>query len=133
MAIHFYNPTDGNPSETAIKALTSKFAYLPDGGARVPADKFETISQNAEHIRANIDKIMSPQQFVPPTYADRQHYIDDVRSEPMWVTRGSENMVYLYDHFNKPVLGTNGKQISIGFNDPPPPEARELWGTDQGM
>jgi len=125
MAIHFYDPSDGNPAATAIKAMTSKYAYLPDGGARVPIDKLDTISNNAQVTLDNIETRISPAQFVPDTYANRQQYINDVKSSPSWVTRGSENRVYLYDHFGRSVMGNDGKQISLGFDDAPIPTHNE--------
>ena len=118
MAVHFYDQSDSNPAATAIKAMTSKYAYLPDGGARVPIDKLDTIANNAQVTLDNIQDRMSPAQFVPNTYANRQQYIYDVKASPSWVTRGAENKVYLYDHFGRAVMGINGKQISLGFDDP---------------
>lgn len=126
MAIHFYDPSDSNPASTAIKAMTSKYAYLPDGGARVPIDRLDTIASNAQVVLDNIETKMSPAQFVPNTYANRQQYIDDVKSSPSWVTRGAENKVYLYDHFGRPVMGTDGKQIGLGFDDPAMPNNNKM-------
>ena len=140
MAIHFYDPSDSNPAATAIKAMTSKYAYLPDGGARVPIDKLDTVSNNTQVALDDIETKMSPAQFVPNTYANRQQYIDDVKSSPSWVTRGADNKVYLYDQFGRAVMGTDGKQIGVGFDDPimpnrrtqESPELREFQQSQEG-
>ena len=117
LSIHFYDTTDGNPAATAIKALTSKYAYLPDGDARVPINRLDSISNNASAMLSDLENKMSPSQFVPDKYADRQQYIDNVKTSPTWITDEANKKILLIDPFNRPVMGKDGKQISIGFDD----------------
>ena len=118
IAIHVYDPSDGNPTATAIKSITSKYAYLPSGNARVPADKFDTISANVQTVMDNIaDTVLYPKGY-QDTYANRQQYIHDIMANGSWISSDAENKIYLVDNNNRPVLQSDGKQISVGYNDP---------------
>ena len=119
MAIHFYDPNNNDPAGTAIRSLISKYAYLPSGGARVPADRYDIVQNSTQAVLDGVEDLMSPAQFVPNTYANRQQYIDDLKSNPTWITRGAENKVELYDQEGRAVLGKDGKPLSVRFDDAP--------------
>lgn len=51
MANMVYKGMDGAAAITAAtKAFTGQYRFVPDGGARVPADKYDTVMQNARHM-----------------------------------------------------------------------------------
>ena len=121
MAIHYYDSSSGSIADAvdkAVSSMTHGYGYLPMGGARVPLDKVGAISSNIDSVISKLEDRISPAQYVPATYADRQHYITDLKVNPTWATDEANQRLMMYDHFGKPVMGMDGKQISVGFNDP---------------
>ena len=119
MAIKFYDPASGSIGDAvnkAVGAMTHGYGYLPSGD-RVPLNKIDSISTNIQFYQQHIGDLVSPQQYVPPTYASREHYIQDLQTSSSFLTDEANQRLLMIDNHGLPVLGLDGKQISVGFND----------------
>jgi hypothetical protein len=119
MAIKFYDPAAGSIKDAtnkAVAAMTHGYGYLPSGD-RVPLNRIDSISTNTQFYQQHIGDLVSPQQYVPPTYASREHYIQDLQTSSSFLTDEANQRLLMIDNHGLPVLGLDGKQISVGFND----------------
>ena len=117
----YYNnmkPTDA--AQKAADVFSKRYEFMPQGGARVPADKYEGVKFSADNMLSNIDNFAVPADI----YSDRLHgtvtkpenYYAWVKAAPTWVTSPNEDALWLKDPEDRWVRGKDGNPISVGFN-----------------
>lgn len=114
-----YYEKDPNAAQNAVQAFTSRYAFIPNGGARVPANKADAVKQNVQQTISNISLLA----VTPPEYSTGRHglptpqeYYNWVKAKPTWVTSPNEDALWLKDPMDKLVLGKDGKPVSVPFN-----------------
>lgn len=119
-AVYGSMPPD-QAADAAFNAFTSRYGYI--GVARVPADRRDVISQNAQ---ARLDALTEQNVAIPhvlnrPGAPTGQEYLGLLRSAPTWITSPQGDSIWLMDTGGKVVRDRRGNPISVPFNAPPPP------------
>lgn len=117
-AKQFYDK-DPNAAQAAIDSFTKKYEFMPNGGARVPADKFDAISQGAETVLGTLDKnAVTPQiyQTGRSGMVKPEDYYAWVKNSPTWVTSPNGDAIWLKDPMDRLVRDKSGKPISVRFD-----------------
>lgn len=105
----------------AVKAFTGGTQFI--GGARVPADKFSSVTQNASSTLSNLslDKIQIPAGIGEGVGPSKEEYLDTLRATPTWVTSPKDDALWLMDIGGRFVRDQNGNPVSVPFNSAPIP------------
>jgi hypothetical protein len=120
-------PTEA--TEKAIDAVIGHYQFMPNGGGRVPADRFSDVSANAQSTLndLSLDRVAVPARFgSAPSEPKPQEYIDNVKAAPTWVTGPKADRLFLLDPAGRVVKDKDGAAISVPFSQQrmmPPPAA----------
>ena len=109
-------------SAAAIKSFFGKFEYMPNGGARVPAAKFDAVSGNAADTLSKLtaDNVAVPANFGQTGQADKQEYLNVLKASPTWITSPRSDALWLVDRGGRLVRTTQGNLVEIKFDAPSP-------------
>ena len=123
----------GGAAAAAIKSFFGKFDYMPNGGARVPSDKFDAVSANAQSALSSVTEndIAVPTVFgmnVPPDAEgkggyigpDKSEYLGMLKAAPTWITSPKGDSLWLLDHEGRMVRTNDGKPFEVRFDTPKP-------------
>ena len=123
----------GGAAAAAIKSFFGKFDYMPNGGARVPSDKFDAVSANAQAALSSVTEndIAVPTVFgmnVPPDAEgkggyigpDKSEYLGMLKAAPTWITSPKGDSLWLLDHEGRMVRTNDGKPFEVRFDTPKP-------------
>jgi hypothetical protein len=137
--LSYYNQ-DATAADHAVAAFTDKYRFIPNGGARVPAEKYATVMSNAGQMLEGITPqgIAIPEGFraedtpearrlgaTMPTVHD---YISDLQTNPQWITSQKGDGLNLLDHAGRPVRDAKGGLFFVPFNGPLLPGATQPQG-----
>ena len=117
----FYD-RDPKAAQNAIASFTSKYEFMPNGGARVPSANFDAVNQNASAVLSALDasKISVPSLYGQPGQPKPDEYLDVLRSAPSWITSPKADALWLMDSGGRLVRTKDGSPVSVPFNAPPP-------------
>lgn len=117
-AKQYYNK-DPAAAQNAIQAFTSKYEFMPNGGARVPANVFDAVTKNAETAVATLEnKAVAPAQYTTGFHGQPKpdEYFNWVKNSPTWVTSPHEDALILKDPQDRIVRDKDGKPITVPFS-----------------
>jgi hypothetical protein len=136
-----YYDRDNAAAANAATAFTSKYEFLPNGGARIPKDAFDAVTRNAQVALDQIDKLaVAPMSYTSGIAGQPkpEEYYAWVKNSPTWVTSPDASSIILKDPQNRVVTGKDGKPISIKFNQAAPPSGQgsqmsdiDMWAASQ--
>lgn len=118
-----------NPAQAAVKAFTSQYEFMPNGGARIPADKAPAIYEGAGSVLNSIDEHSIsnvPSSYVSESTPNAERiagrpraseYAELLKAAPQWITHGNE--IWLMDSQGRIPLNKQGKPFSVPFNIQP--------------
>lgn len=111
---------DPNAAQNAISSFISKYEFLPNGGARVPAKSFDAVTTNAQ---ATLNGLSAENVAIPPVFGQTgapstDEYLGMLRASPTWITSPKEDALWLMDHGGRIVKDRGGKPVSVPFNAP---------------
>ncbi len=109
-------------ASAAVKSFFGRFDYMPNGGARVPANVMDAVSANA---RSTLDGLALEHIAVPPRFGQQgqpeaQEYVDTIKAAPTWITSPKSDALWLVDYGGRIVRGKDDRPIAVPFNRPPP-------------
>jgi hypothetical protein len=109
---------DQSPVQSAIDAFTKNYIFLPNGGARVPIDKEDAVTANAENLLAGIKagQIAVPPSYGQPNQPTPQEYAEELKAKPTWRNSPDDKGIMLYDKANRIVRDTSGKPVMVPFD-----------------
>lgn len=118
-----YYDRDPHAAANAIDSFTAKYEFMPDGGARVPRERYDAVSANAA---ATLRGLALDQIAVPPLFGQHgmpsgDDYLRVLRTAPTWITSPNVDALWLMDNGGRVVRGRDGKPIAVPFAAPPPP------------
>lgn len=126
MAKSFYQKgiyaTPSDAAQAAIKSFTNRYEFMPNGGARVPTDKFANVMQSANEVLNNLSNIAAPPDIYNTGFhglPKAEEYFNAVKGAPTWVTSKNEDAIVLKNSMGKIVLDKEGKPISVPFTIKP--------------
>jgi hypothetical protein len=118
----FHQEDPSSAADKAVTALTGHFEFMPNGGARVPADRYADVTSNAQD---KINGLSLANVRVPEVYGrgtaapSPQSYIDELKAGTgVWFTDLKADRVTLMDKGGGVVKDQNGQPISILFSQP---------------
>jgi hypothetical protein len=110
-----------DPSEAttkAIDAVVGHYQFMPNGGGRVPADRYADVSANA---RTTLDRLSLGNVRVPDVCGkgagtpSPQDYVDQLKAQGSWITGPKADRLLLMDHAGRIVKDTSGNDIAVPF------------------
>jgi hypothetical protein len=125
--LKYYN-NDAAPGTHAVEAFTSKFRFIANGGARVPADKYDAVMGNAGQMLTNLSPttIAVPPEFrteetpearrLNPTAPAASDYIANLQANPTWITSPKADALWLLDSGGRVVRDPKGNPVAVPFN-----------------
>ncbi len=121
--VYYNRMAPADAAQEAIKAFTSRFEFMPNGGARVPTKSFDTVQANAQGLLDNLEKTA----IAPPIAELKYHglpnevdYFNHTKAAPTWITSPKGDSLLLKDPWGGLVRGKDGKPVSVYFNAPAP-------------
>jgi hypothetical protein len=118
----FHQEDPSTAADHAVTAVTGHFQFMPNGGARVPADRYADVTSNAQD---KINGLSLANVRVPEVYGrgtaapSPQAYIDELKAGTgVWFTDLKADRVTLMDKGGGVVKDQNGEPISILFSQP---------------
>ncbi len=110
-------------TEAAIGAFTGKFEFMPNGGARVPRDKFAAVSANAATLLRGLDEsgVAVPDIYGKPGMPKPSEFVDMLRASPHWITAPGADALWLLDAYGRLARDKAGKPLAVPFSSPAPP------------
>ena len=119
------SPDSAAAVAASLESFFGKFEYMPNGGARVPAAKFDAVSGNAQTMLSNLTpgSIAVPTNFGQTGQPDRDEYVNVLRASPTWVTSPRSDALWLMDNEGRIVRTTGGKPLEVRFDAPAPQAA----------
>jgi len=119
-AKQFYN-RDTSAAADAVKSFIGKYEFLPNGGARVPVDKADAVTQGAvETLRTlTADKIAVPPVFGGLGQPTTEDYAASLRSAPTWITSPRNDALWLMDAGGRLVRDKGGLPVAVPFSYQP--------------
>jgi hypothetical protein len=122
-AIYGVPPTQAR--NDAISAFIGHYEYLP-GAARVPVGSMDATSHNVAYMLHTMSPatIAVPTDYGQPGMPSRQAYIEELRSQPYWITHVTPNgstALWLLDRHMHVVMGTDGKPFQVPVTTTPMP------------
>lgn len=117
----FYD-RDPAAAQNAADSFTSKYEFMPNGGARVPTKQFDAVSANS---RATLDGLSTEHIAVPELYGkpgqpSADEYTALIKASPTWITSPKADALWLIDNGGRLVRGKDGVPLSVPFNAPSP-------------
>jgi hypothetical protein len=141
----FKHEDPSEASQKAIDAVVGHYVFMPNGGARVPADRESDVGANARVTLEglSLDNVAVPARFAGAELTDPgavtrpgaatepkpQSYIDMVKAAPTWVTGPKADRLLLLDPAGRLVTDKTGAPISVPFAQGPPAMALPPAGT----
>lgn len=126
MAKSFYQKgiysTPSDAAQAAIKSFTDRYEFMPNGGARVPTDKFSNVMQAANEVLYNLPNIAASPDIYNTGFhglPKAEDYFNAVKGAPTWVTSQNEDAIMLKNSQGKFVLNKDGKPITVPFTAKP--------------
>ena len=128
--LSYYNQ-DGQAAQHAVDAFTSRYRFIANGGARVPADKYDTVMGNAGQGLEGLtpQNTAIPQGFrtedtpeakrLGATMPTAQDYIANLQANPTWITSQKGDGLNLLDHADRLVRDTKGNPFFVPFDGKP--------------
>jgi len=117
--IYNFNEDASTAASNAVKAFTSKYDFMPNGGAAVPTDKFDSVKQNSDLVL----KYISSYAMAPNEYNTGRHglptpdeYYNAIKGNHTWVAAKNGNGLNLLDQNGAPVLDKHGKIFTMPYN-----------------
>ena len=112
-------------ASAAVKSFFGRFDYMPNGGARVPANVMDAVSANA---RSTLDGLGPEHIAVPPRFGQQgqpepQEYINTIKAAPTWITSPKSDALWLMDYGGRIVRGKDDRPVAVPFNRPLPAPA----------
>ncbi len=113
-----YFDHDPQAAKNAVSSFVSKWDFMPNGGGRVPADRFSDVQTNA---RSTLDKLALSQIAVPDIFGKRgepsaEEYLDQVKAAPTWVTSPNADALLLMDPYGRFVRDKKGQFVTVPFD-----------------
>jgi hypothetical protein len=113
-------------ADDAVKSALGKFAFLPDGGARIPVDREAAITANAKALLdvASLDWMKAPDIYSgerAPGLASADDWLRQLKAAPTWVTAG--NAIRLMDNGGRFVRHKDGGFVEVPFDKAAPAAA----------
>lgn len=132
-----YNNADpATAADNAVKAFTSNYEFMPNGGARVPADKFDNVRQTAQQTLAtlNAGKVAIPDLYGKPGMPKPDDYLRTLKAAPSWITSPKADSLWLMDHEGRIVRNSDGDPINVPFSAQPSASlGPQLYGPAHNM
>lgn len=112
----------GTAAQTAIDAFVGHYAFLPNGGAMIPASSLDNVTANMDATLGRLDagKLAVPAIYGRPGQPTVADYIRSVQANPTWKTAPDGASAVLYDPQGRIVRQTNGDVVSVNFSAPAP-------------
>jgi hypothetical protein len=122
----FHQMTPGQAADEAVQSAIGKFAFLPNGGARVPVDREDAISRAAQATidTMSLDFLQPPAIYAgqAPGQASAQDWLRQLKASPTWITAGQA--IRLMDNGGRFVRGRDGGFVEVPFTAQPPAAAK---------
>jgi hypothetical protein len=141
-ALKYYGKADdaANAPQIAADAITSKYEFMPNGGARVPKENMDAVSKNAQFTLNHLEDIAATPDVYNTGHSGAPkpaEYFAMVKAAPTWVTSRTGDAIVLKNNMDRFVLGKDGKPITIPFDKLAPetatPSPANLLGGTGGL
>jgi hypothetical protein len=110
--------------KNAIDAVVGHYQFVPNGGGRVPTDRFDDVTYNNQQ-RLNertVDNTTIPPRYTSgaPGEPKPQDYIDDLKARAAWITGAKADRLVLIDPGGGAALDKAGNRIETLYDEPAP-------------
>lgn len=115
-----YFNRDPEAAQNAISSFTGKYEFMPQGGARVPRDKFDDVSTRTAQTLGGLalSKIAVPSVYGQPGMPKPQEFLELLKASPMWINSPRGDALWLMDPYGRLVRDKKGAPVAVPVNAP---------------